>query len=65
MQVLINQRAFEIPERASLAEALEIFGAEPPYAVAVNLDFVHRQGYAELRLQPGDRIEVVQPVAGG
>lgn len=65
MQITINQKIVELPEAATLAQALEAFGATPPFAVAVNLNFVHRHQYGETRLQPGDRVEVVQPVAGG
>jgi sulfur carrier protein len=65
MQITINQKPFELPETATLQQALEAFGARPPYAVAINLNFVHRQHYAATRLQPDDRVEIVQPVAGG
>jgi sulfur carrier protein len=65
MQILINQETFDVPENATLAEALDLYGARPPFAVAVNLSFVHRQQYGETRLRPDDTIEVVQPVAGG
>ena len=65
MQVLINQQPFELPETAHLAEALAAFGARPPFAVALNLTFVHREDYASTPLTAGDEIEVVQPVAGG
>jgi sulfur carrier protein len=65
MQIIINQKTFELPDGATVAEALEAFGAKPPFAVAVNLNFVHRHQYGETRLQPGDRMEIVQPVAGG
>lgn len=65
MQISINQKTFDLPEGATVAKAVEAFGAKPPFAVAVNLNFVHRHQYGELRLQPGDRVEIVQPVAGG
>lgn len=65
MHIIINQKSFEVPEGATLEQALESFGAKPPFAVAVNLGFVHRQDYASTRLQPDDAIEIVQPVAGG
>lgn len=65
MQILINQKPFELPDGATVAEALEAFGARPPFAVAVNLNFIHRHQYGEIRLRPGDRMEIVQPVAGG
>ncbi|MGZ8217738.1 sulfur carrier protein ThiS [Methylomagnum sp.] len=65
MQITINQKTFDLPEGATLTQALEAFGATPPFAVAINLNFVHRHQYGETRLQPGDRMEIVQPVAGG
>ena len=65
MQILINQKPYELSDGATVAEALDAFGATPPFAVAVNLNFVHRHQYGETALQPGDRMEVVNPVAGG
>jgi len=65
MQIIINQKPFELTEGATLSQALEAFGAKPPYAVAVNLGFVHRQDYASTQLQAEDKVEIVQPVAGG
>jgi sulfur carrier protein len=65
MQILINQTPFEVAQGASVADALTRFDAKPPFAVALNLEFVHRQQYAETLLKAGDRLEIVQPVAGG
>lgn len=65
MRITINQNPIELPDSATLQQALEVFGARPPYAVAVNLSFVHRQHYAGTRLQADDQVEIVQPVAGG
>jgi sulfur carrier protein len=63
--ISINQEPYELPEHATVAQALAAFGAKPPFAVAVNLNFVHRHEYGETTLKPGDRMEIVQPVAGG
>ncbi|CAL1241337.1 sulfur carrier protein ThiS [Candidatus Methylocalor cossyra] len=65
MRITINQESFELPEGATLAEAIAAFEAQPPFAVALNRQFVHRHRYGQTTLQPGDRIEIVQPVAGG
>jgi len=65
MQITINQAPFELPEGATVGEALARFGATPPFAVALNLEFVHRQRYGETVLQAKDVLEIVQPVAGG
>lgn len=65
MQITINQAPFDLPEGATIDEALAQFGATPPYAVALNLEFVHRQRYGETILKANDSLEIVQPVAGG
>lgn len=65
MQITINQDPFELPEGATVEEALAQFGAKPPFAVALNLEFVHRQRYSDTVLRAQDALEIVQPVAGG
>lgn len=65
MQIQVNQTTLELPDEARISDALTAFGATPPYAVALNGRFVARGRHAEARLQAGDRLEVVQPVAGG
>ncbi|MCS6762811.1 MAG: sulfur carrier protein ThiS [Candidatus Protistobacter heckmanni] len=65
MQVLINQQAFQLPDAATVAQALAAYGATPPFAVAVNTPFVSRLSYADTQLTDGDRMEVVVPITGG
>ena len=65
MQVLINQIPHELPEGALLTQALDAGGFQPPFAVAVNLQFVPKTQYAATRLMPGDQIEVISPITGG
>lgn len=65
MKIMINQETFELPAGATLEQALTLYDAKPPFAVAVNMIFIHRYQYADTQLEPDDRIEVVQPVAGG
>lgn len=53
---------------ASLAELLSDLGIDPArrgLAVARNGGVVPRANWAEIRIAPGDRIEIVQPLAGG
>jgi len=65
MNVLINQEPRELPEGATLADALRVW--EPPavFATAVNLQFVPRTAHAQHVLQEGDRIEIIAPITGG
>jgi sulfur carrier protein len=65
MHVLINDRAHTLPEPATVADALVAMNAVPPYAVAVNREFVPRSAYAAHELNNDDRLEVIRPVTGG
>jgi sulfur carrier protein len=65
MNILINDKPFALPDNALLTDALAALNATPPFAVAVNREFVPRSAYAARELQPDDRIEVIRPVTGG
>jgi len=65
MRVIINQNAYELPENSLVQDALELIDATPPYAVAVNLQFVPKIQYSQVILRDNDRIEVIAPVTGG
>ena len=65
MNVLINLQPYELPEGATVADALAAMQALPPYAVAVNTVFVPAPEHPRHPLQAGDRVEVISPVTGG
>ncbi|MGJ7613807.1 MULTISPECIES: sulfur carrier protein ThiS [unclassified Variovorax] len=65
MNILINDQPFALPDNALLTDALAASNATPPFAVAVNREFVPRSAYAARALRPDDRIEVIRPVTGG
>ena len=65
MQVFINQQTRELPEAATLADAIQALQPQPPFAAAVNLQFVPRGAYGQQPLKEGDRIEIITPVTGG
>ncbi len=65
MQVLVNQIPRELPEGSTLAQALDAGGFQPPFAVAVNLQFVPKTQYTAIALKAGDQIEVISPITGG
>jgi sulfur carrier protein len=65
MDIHINQKPLSLPEGATVADALSAFGARPPFAVALNGNFVARTQHAACALQAGDKLDVVHPVAGG
>ena len=65
MNISINQTPHELPEGATVADALAAMQARPPYAVAVNTVFVPATEHPSHPLQAGDRVEVISPVTGG
>jgi len=65
MNVFINQVQHELAEGATLADAVALLQAKPPFAAAVNLQFVPNTQYAQQLLQNDDRIDIIAPVTGG
>ena len=65
MQVRINQTPHLLPDHAHLAQALESAGFKPPFAVAINLQFIPKNQSAVTVLREGDEIEVISPITGG
>jgi sulfur carrier protein len=65
LQILINQTPYTLPHGASLADAIAVSGIQPPFAAAVNLQFVPRSQYDQHALANQDKIELISPITGG
>jgi sulfur carrier protein len=65
IEVLINQAPHTLPQGATLADAVAQAGIQPPFAAAVNLQFVPRGQYAGHALTHHDQIELISPITGG
>ncbi len=65
MQILVNRQPIEVADGATLAEALAVAKAQPPFAAAVNLQFVPKNQYAATTLKVGDQVEIIAPITGG
>lgn len=65
MNLTINQQTHDLPEGATVADAITALAAKPPFAVAVNTVFVPKTQYIQHHLQTGDRMEIISPVTGG
>lgn len=63
--VLINNTSFTLHAPAKLVDAVTQFGIQPPFAAAVNLQFVPNTRYPQTPLHDGDRIDLIAPVTGG
>jgi sulfur carrier protein len=48
-----------------ISDVLSLIDARPPYAVAVNLNFVPKTQHSEFLLSENDQVEVIAPVTGG
>ena len=65
LKVWINQTPHQLPAPATLADAVAHIGIQPPFAAAVNLNFVPKSRYAQHLLSDGDHIELIAPITGG
>jgi sulfur carrier protein len=65
MRVIANQIPRELPSNSRITDLLAMIEAKPPYAVAVNLQFVPKMSHAEYILQENDQVEIIAPVTGG
>ena len=65
MRVIANQIPRELPSNSRITDLLVMIEAKPPYAVAVNLQFVPKTCHAEYILQDNDQVEIIAPVTGG
>jgi sulfur carrier protein len=65
LSVTINQLPFELPADSTLQDAVDLFGAKPPFAAALNLNFVPKTMYAKTPLKNSDQIELISPITGG
>ena len=65
IEVLINQTAYRLPAGALLSDAIAAARVQPPFAAAVNLEFIPKTRHATHPLRSGDRIELIAPITGG
>jgi sulfur carrier protein len=66
MEIIVNGEPREVPDNITAAGLLESMGmAGKRVAMEVNLEIVPRSTFADHRLQPGDRIEIVRAIGGG
>ena len=70
MKILLNGQDFELPDGATVAGLVALRRQSghlrsPAYAVERNKDVVIRAQHEAVRLQAGDKIEIVVMVGGG
>jgi sulfur carrier protein len=65
MFVIVNGQEHPLPEPRTLATLLRLLSPAPPFAVARNTEVILHGVYEDCRIEPGDRIDIVHPAAGG
>ena len=65
MFVIVNNQVHPLPEPRTLAALLLLLSPPAPFAVARNAEVIPRGTYEECHIEPGDRIDIVHPAAGG
>ena len=66
MKATINGRTRELPDELTVGGLLELLhSARTSVAVACNDRIVRRDEYDARRLRDGDRLEIIEAVAGG
>ena len=65
MRVIVNQIERQVPENSTIDDVLMLVEATPPYAVAINYEFVPKAKHSDQVLCEGDEMEVIAPVTGG
>lgn len=63
--IFINQQSHQLTPEATVAQALALCQAQPPFAVAVNTQFIPKSQYASHILHDQDHMDVISPVTGG
>jgi sulfur carrier protein len=65
MNILINQKEFQVPSMSKLIDVIQLTDAKPPFAVAINMVFIPNNQYASTEINELDQIEIISPVTGG
>jgi sulfur carrier protein len=65
MFVVVNGQPHTLLGPQTLAALLVSLSPPAPFAVALNEEVVPRRSFEDCWIHPGDRIEIVHPMAGG
>lgn len=66
MRIVVDGLPEDVPDGATVLGVLKQRGEPTTHIIVeINGSFVHPQTYAERKVHPGDRMEVVYPAFGG
>jgi sulfur carrier protein len=64
MNIIVNGKPLHADSQ-SLFKVLRSFGAVPPFAVAINGEFIPQSQHHNTQINEGDSIELLSPIQGG
>ncbi|MBQ4813463.1 thiamine biosynthesis protein ThiS [Pseudoalteromonas luteoviolacea] len=65
MNLIYNGEDIQVDAHLSLQQIITSKGAKPPFAVALNGQFVPAGRLPETKPENGDSVEVLSPIQGG
>ncbi len=63
--IYINQQAFEFDAPVNVLEAAEKFGAQRPFVLMLNNEFIPQSQHNSVLIQANDCLEVISAIQGG
>lgn len=65
MNIFVNQKPMTVASGTSLSDLLRLADAKPPFAVAINKEFIPKGDYSQVTINNDDHIEIISPITGG
>jgi sulfur carrier protein len=66
MQIYLNGEERELSDNATMSDLVQQLNlGEQRFAIEVNAELVPRSSFDQHKLQPNDRVEIVQAIGGG
>jgi sulfur carrier protein len=65
IRIYINNELHSVSLGTTLADSIKLSNLTPPFAAAVNMEFVPKGAYEARVLLENDRIELISPITGG
>jgi len=63
--IYINQQTFEFDEPVNILEAAEKFGAQRPFVLMLNNEFIPQSQHNSVFIQANDSLEIISAIQGG
>ena len=65
MEVILNGEPFSMDQSCSVDQLVESLQLEGKFAIELNQSIVPRSEFIHIKIQQGDKIEIVQAIGGG